>query len=177
MGTNLRNTTTNDRTLGVQPRTTHGTKGNQRGPSKEKGSTWANPLDEVLQRRMLAIQRGENQKSVLPQKTDTRGKERERMGKGREDTPLGGGERKTQPDIEAYQRHIQELLEEGDRDRKTIANLETNVGNQRRTIVSLAFMLGRAENEARTLRRAIEKYEVLKRDVRRAGRKLLDLGN
>jgi len=94
MGTNLRNTTTNDRTLRVQPRTTHGTKDNQRGPSKEKGTTWANPLDEVLQRRMLATQGGENEKPPLPQKTDTRGKERERMGKGRKDTPLGGGEPK-----------------------------------------------------------------------------------
>jgi len=94
MGTNLRNTTTNDRTLGVQPGTTHGTKDDQWGPSKEKGTTWANPLDEVLQRRMLATQRGKNEKPPLPQKTDTRGKERERMGKGREDTPSGGGERK-----------------------------------------------------------------------------------
>jgi len=94
MGTNLRNTTTDDRTLGVQPRTTHGTKNYQRGPSKEKRTTWANPLDEVLQRRMLATQRGENEKSLLPQETDTRGKERKRMGKGHEDTPLEGGERK-----------------------------------------------------------------------------------
>jgi len=43
---------------------------------------------------MLATQRGKNEKSLLPQETNTRGKESERMGKGREDTPLGGGERK-----------------------------------------------------------------------------------
>ena len=54
MGTIFRNTTTNDGTRGVQPRTTHETKYNQRGPSKEKGTTWANPLDEVLQGRMLS---------------------------------------------------------------------------------------------------------------------------
>ena len=131
----------------------------------------------MLQRRVVATQRGKNEKSLLPQETDTRGKESERMGKGREDRPLGGGSEKTQPDIEAYQRQIQEVLEERDRNRKTIADLETNVGNQRRTIASSAFMLGRAENEVRTLRRAMEKYEVLKSDVRRAGRKLLDLGN
>jgi len=35
-----------------------------------------------------------NEKSLLPQKTGTWGKESERIGKGREDTPLGGGERK-----------------------------------------------------------------------------------
>jgi len=94
MGTDIQNTTTNDGNLRVERRTTEGTKDNQRGPSKEKGTTWANPLDEVLERRMLAKQRGENEKPPLPQKTDTRGKERERMGKGREDTPLGRGERK-----------------------------------------------------------------------------------
>jgi len=177
MGANMRNTTTNDGTLGVQRRTAHWAKDDQRGPPKKKGTTWANPPDQVLPRRMLATQGRKNEKSLLPQKTDTWGEQSKRMGKGREGTPLGGGERKTQPDIEAYQRQIQELLEERERNRKTIADLETNVGNQRRMIASSAFMLGRAENEVRTLRRAMEKYEVLKRDVRRAGRKLLDLGN
>ena len=98
-------------------------------------------------------------------------------GKDARTRPWGEGSEKTQPDTEAYQRQIQELLEERDKDRKTIADLETNVVNQRRTIASSTFMLGRAENEVRTLRRAIEKYEVLRSDVRRAGRKLLDLGN
>ena len=98
-------------------------------------------------------------------------------GKDARTRPWGEGSEKTQPDIEAYQRQIKELLEEWDRNRKTITDLETNVGNQRRTIMSSAFMLGRAETEVRTLRRAMEKYEVLKSDVRRAGRKLLDLGN
>ena len=94
MGTDMGNTTTNDGTLGVQHRTTHGTKDDQRGARKEKGTTWADPLDKVLQRRMLATQRRKNEESLLPQETNTRGKESERMGKGREDTPLGGGERK-----------------------------------------------------------------------------------
>ena len=98
-------------------------------------------------------------------------------GKDARTRPWGEGSKKTQQDIEAYQRQIQELLEERDRNRKTIANLKTNVGNQSRMIASSAFMQGRAENEVRTRRRAMEKYEVLRSDVRRSGRKLLDLGN
>jgi len=94
MGTDMRNTTTNNGTFQVQQRTTHGTKDDQRGPPKEKGATWAYPLDQVLPRRMLATQRRKSEESLLPQETDTRGKESERMGKGREDTSLGGGERK-----------------------------------------------------------------------------------
>jgi len=94
MGTDMRNATTNDGTLRVQPRTTRGTKDDQRGPPKEKGTRWTNPLDEVLQGRVLATQGGKNKKSPLPQKTDTQGKKGERMGKGHEDTPFGGGERK-----------------------------------------------------------------------------------
>jgi len=90
----MRNATTNDGTFGVQRRTTHGTKENQRGSPKEKRTTWANPVDEVLLRWMLATQGRKNEKSPLPQKTGTWGKEGERMGKGREDTPLGEGERK-----------------------------------------------------------------------------------
>jgi len=94
MGTNMRNTTTNDGTFGVQQRTTHRTKADQRCSPKEKRTTWANPLDEVLPGRMLATQGRKDEQSPLPQKTDTWGKEGERMGKGREDTPWGGGERK-----------------------------------------------------------------------------------
>jgi len=93
MGTDMRNTTTNDGNLRVQRRTTEGTKDNQRGPPKEKGTTRTNPLDEVLQRRVLATHGGKNEKSLLPQKTDTWGKESERMGKRPEDKSLGGGER------------------------------------------------------------------------------------
>jgi len=82
MGTDMRSPTTN------------GTKDDQRGPPKEKGATWADPLDQVLPRQMLATQGRKNKESLLSQETNTRGKESERMGKGREDTPLGGGERK-----------------------------------------------------------------------------------
>jgi len=94
MGADVRDTTTDDGTVWVQRRTTHGTKDDQWGSPKKKGTTWANPLDEVLPRWMLATQGRKSEKSLLPQKTDTWGKESERMGKGREDTPLGGGERK-----------------------------------------------------------------------------------
>jgi len=82
MGTDMRSPTTNR------------TKDDQRGPPKEKGTTQADPLDKVLPRRMLATQRRKNEESLLSQETNTRGKESERVGKGREDTPLGGGERK-----------------------------------------------------------------------------------
>ena len=82
MGTSMRNTTT------------YGTKDNQRGPPKEKETTWVDPLDEVLQGQMLATQRRKNEEPLLPQETNPWGKESERMGKGREDMPLGGGERK-----------------------------------------------------------------------------------
>jgi len=82
MGTSMRDTTT------------YGTKDDQRGLPKEKGTTWADPLNEVLQGRILATQRRKNEEPLLPQETNPRGKESERMGKGREDTPLGGGERK-----------------------------------------------------------------------------------
>ena len=68
-------------------------------------------------------------------------------------------------------------MEERDKDWKMIADLEMNVGNQTRTTASSASMQGRAENEVRTIHRALEKYEVLRSDVRRVGGKLLDLGN
>jgi len=104
MGTDIRNTTTNDGNSRVQRRTTKGTKDNQRGPPTDKGTTCTNPLDEVLQRRVLATQGGKNEKPLLPQKTETRGKESERMGKGREDTPLGGGERKDPAGYQSLQK-------------------------------------------------------------------------
>ena len=95
------------------------------------------------------------------------GQKRERgWGKDARTRPWGEESEKTQPDIEAYQWQIRELLEERDRNERTIADLETNVGHQRRMIASSAFMLGRAENEVRTLRRAMEQYEILKSDVR-----------
>jgi len=49
MGTDMRSPTTNR------------TKNDQRGPPKEKGATWADTLDQVLPRRMLATQRRKNE--------------------------------------------------------------------------------------------------------------------
>jgi len=123
--------------------TTHRTKDDQWGPPKEKGTTWADSLNEVLQRRMLATQRRKNEESLLPQETNTREKKVRGWGKDARTRPWGEGSEKTQSDIEAYQRHIQELLEELEWNRKTIADLETNVENQRRTIASSGFMMGR----------------------------------
>ena len=82
MGTDMRSPTTNR------------TKGDQRGPPKEKRTTRTDPLDEVLPGRMLATQGRKNEESLLSQETSTWGKESERVGKGREDTSLRGGERK-----------------------------------------------------------------------------------
>ena len=112
-----------------------------------------------------------------PRRTIAREKKVRGRGKEASTRRWEEGSEKTQPDIEAYQRQIQELLEERDRNRKTIADLETNVENQSRTIASSAYMLGRAEDEVRPLRQAMKNYEVLKSDVQQAGRKLLDLGN
>jgi len=177
MGTDLRNTTTYDKTLGVQQRTTHGTKDDQWGSPKEKRTTWANHWtkcyrDGCWQHKEEKTKNHHYPRRPVPGEKVVRG-----WGKDARTRPWGEGSEKTQPDIEAYQRQIQELLEERDRNRKTIADLETTIGNQRRTVTSSAFMLGRAENEVRILRRAVEKYEVLRSDVSRAGRKLLDLGN
>jgi len=62
MGTDMRGPTTN------------GTKDDQRGPPKEKGTTWADPLDKMLSRQMLATQRRKREESLLSQETNTRGK-------------------------------------------------------------------------------------------------------
>jgi len=94
MGTNIRSTATSDRTLRVQQRNTHWPKNNQRGAPEEEGTTHSDPLDEVLPRWVLDPQGRKSEKSPLPQETSTWGKKRKGMGKGREDTPLGGGERK-----------------------------------------------------------------------------------
>jgi len=64
MGTDMRDTTTNHGSLRVQRRTTEGTKDNQWGTPKEKGTTWTNPLDEMLQRRVLATQGGKKRETT-----------------------------------------------------------------------------------------------------------------
>jgi len=94
MGTNMRSRSTRCRHLRVQQRTTHWPNENQRSTPKKEGTALSNPLDKVLPRRLLDPQGGQNKKSLLPQETDTGGKESERMGKGREEAPLGEGERK-----------------------------------------------------------------------------------
>jgi len=177
MGTSMRNTTTKDGTLRVQRRTTHGTKDDQWGTPKEEGTAHSDTLDKMLPRRLLDTQRGKSEKPPPPPKANTWGKEGKRMGKGREDTPLGGRERKNHARCRILPTTDSRVIGGTRQKPETIADLETNVRNQRGTIASSAFMLGRAENEVRTLGGALEKYEILKSDVRRAGRKLLDLGN
>jgi len=112
----------------------------------------------------------------------------------REDTAGGGRERKTQPDVGALQRQIQELLDERqqslERDEKTrreLANYQNTMGRMReelqglrRTVAGTGFSLARWRNEMDTKRRVNEELEHrnhdLRKELRRAGQRLLDLG-
>jgi len=104
------------------------------------------------------------------------------------------GSEKTQPDVGALQRQIQELLNERqqsmERDEKTrqeLANYQATIGRMReelqglrRTVAGTGFSLARLRNEMDTKRRANEKLEhrnhSLRKELRRAGQRLLDLG-
>ena len=98
--------------------------------------------------------------------------------------PEGGESEKTQPDTEALQRQIKELLEERDKDQQKIAALESTIRfqndtiqRQRNTVQGARHMLARIEGDVRTFRRYQEKFYELRTEVRRAGRRLQDLGN
>jgi len=104
------------------------------------------------------------------------------------------GSEKTQPDVGALQRQIQELLNERqqsmERDEKTrqeLANYQATIGRMReeiqglrRTVAGSGFSLARLRNEMDTKRRANEELEnrndSLRKELRRAGQRLLDLG-
>jgi len=104
------------------------------------------------------------------------------------------GSEKTQPDVGARQRQIQELLDEKqqnlEKDEKTrqeLANYQTTRGRMREEIQGLrrrvagsGFSLARLRNEMDSKRRANEEREhrnqSLRKDLRRAGQRLLDLG-
>ena len=79
---------------------------------------------------------------------------------------------------------MKELLEERDKSQQKIAALENTIRfqndtiqRQRNTIQGATNMLARFESDVKTFRRYQEKYYVLRDDVKRAGRRLLDLGN
>jgi len=101
---------------------------------------------------------------------------------------------KTQPDVGALQRQIQELLDEKqqslEKDAKTrqeLANYQNTIGlmreeikGLRRTVAGSGFSLARLKNEMDTRKRANEELEhrnhSLRKELRRAGQRLLDLG-
>ena len=102
---------------------------------------------------------------------------------------------KTQPDIEALHKQIRELLEgreqslknEEDYRRKVadqqakIERLEGDIQGLRRTVAGAGFSLERLKKEVDNGRKGNQELErrnhELKKELRRAGRKLLDLGN
>ena len=102
---------------------------------------------------------------------------------------------KTQTDTEALHRQIQELLDERERSLKSREDYQQKVASQqaqihrlhedvqglRRTVAGSGFSLGRLKREVDEARKGNQKLEQrnheLKKELRRAGRKLLDLGN
>ena len=105
------------------------------------------------------------------------------------------GSEKRQPDIEALHRQIKELLDrreqslknEDDSRRKIadqqarIERLHEEIQGLRRTVAGSGFSLGRLKREVDDARKGNQELErrnhELKKELRRAGRKLLDLGN
>jgi len=105
------------------------------------------------------------------------------------------GSEKTQPDIEALHRQIGELLDGRERSLKNednyrlkvadqqakIGRLQEDVQGRRRTVAGSGFSLGRLKREVDDVREGNQELEhrnhELKKELRRAGRKLLDLGN
>ena len=104
------------------------------------------------------------------------------------------GTEKTQPDVGALQRQIQELLDERqqtlERDEKTrreLANYLTTIGRMReeiqelrRTVAGSGFSIARLRNQMDTKKRANEELEhrnhSLRKELRRVGQRLLDWG-
>ena len=104
------------------------------------------------------------------------------------------GSEKTQPDVGALQRQIQELLDERRQSlenkaqyQQELANYQTTIGRMReeiqglrRTVAGSGFSIARLRNEMDTKRQANEELEHrnhrLRKELRRAGQRLLDLG-
>ena len=104
------------------------------------------------------------------------------------------GSEKPQPGVGALQRPIQELLDEKqhslEKDEKTgqeLANYQTTIGRMRevlqglrRTVAGSGYSIARLRNEMDTKKRANEELEhrnhSLRKELRRAGQRLLDLG-
>jgi len=106
----------------------------------------------------------------------------------------GEGRAKTQPDVGALQRQIQELLGEKqqtlERDEKTrqeLVNYQNTIGRMceeikglRRTVAGSGFSLARLRNKYDAKKRANPEIEhrnhSLHKELRKAGQRLLDLG-
>jgi len=104
------------------------------------------------------------------------------------------GSEKTQPDVGALQRQIQELLDEKqqtrEKDEKTrqeLANYQTTIGRMGEelqgllsTVAGSGFSIARLRNEMDAKKRANEalkhRNHRLRKELRRAGQRLLDLG-
>ena len=104
------------------------------------------------------------------------------------------GSDKTQPDVGALQRQVQELLNEKDKflkiedqygqnltDQKArISRMGEEVQGLRRTVTGSGFSLARLRNEVDNRRRANKELEhrnhSLRQELRGAGQRLVDLG-
>ena len=104
------------------------------------------------------------------------------------------GSDKTQPDVGALQREIQELLDEkqqtrekDEKTRRELANYQTAIGRMReelqglrRTVTGSGFSIARLRNAMDAKKRANEELEhrnhSLGKELRTAGQRLLDLG-
>jgi len=105
------------------------------------------------------------------------------------------GSEKTQPEIEALDRQIRELLEGRERSLKTeddyqwktmdqqakIERLQENIQGFRRTVAGSGFSLGRLRSEVENGRKGNQELErrnrALKKELRRAERRLLLRGS
>jgi len=105
------------------------------------------------------------------------------------------GSEKTQSDIEALYRQIRELLDGRERSLKNEDDYRRNIADQQakiervqediqglcRTVAGSGFSLERLKREVDEGRKGNQELErlnhELKKELRRAGRKLLDLGN
>jgi len=104
------------------------------------------------------------------------------------------GSEKTQPDVRALQRQIQELLDEkqqklenDEKTRRELANYQTTIGRMReelqglrRTVAGSGFSIARLRKEMDAKKRANEELKhrnhSLRKELRRAGQRLLVLG-
>jgi hypothetical protein len=104
------------------------------------------------------------------------------------------GSEKTQPDTDALRRQVEELINERDRTRteaesahqrfleqmRVIENLNTRIEKQGRTIAGASFQLERMRKELGERKAGNDKLEgknrELRQELRRAGRRLCDLG-